>query len=101
MQTQIPFGTLNLSRATDPTESHRAAAEITADGTRSRMLLAAVEAVKNSPGLTANELEERHGYRDGQLRKRLKEAEERKLVKRGPSKRSAVTGKLNVTWEPT
>ena len=89
-----------LVRTSDPPESHQAVREIVADGTHGRMLHVALDAVKETPGLTANELEVRHGYRDGQLRKRLTELESLGLVRRGPVRRSEITGKNNVTWIP-
>jgi len=90
----------DIARNTDPVESHQAAAEITNDGSRRRMMELTLQLLQSTPNLTANELEARHGYSDGQLRKRLNDLRKEGLVEKGPSRKSRITGKTNATWRP-
>jgi len=85
-------------RTTDPETSRIAEAQITQDGTRSRACTVALELVRKTPGLTANEYEASIGVSDGRIRKRLNDLLRDGKVRKGPARVSSVSGKLNETW---
>jgi len=87
-----------LSRVNDPANSSLAADAIERDGTLGRMYRIALDLITAHPGQTANELEKIGGYRDGQIRKRLKALLDQGLITRGASRESTVTGKMNATY---
>jgi hypothetical protein len=87
-----------LARTTDPAESHRAAEQIIADGTRNRMMQVAYNLLKKYPGYTANELEQVSGLIDGKIRKRLNDLRKMGLAETRGVRVSRVTGKLNACW---
>ncbi len=87
-----------IARADDPATSQDAAADITEDGTRQRMMQVALAAVRQYPGRTSNELEALTGLGDGKIRKRLTDLEDAGLVRKGVVRVSTVSGKPNTTW---
>jgi DNA-binding transcriptional ArsR family regulator len=90
--------TMPAARSSDPATSHEAARELDRSGERRRAAMRALQAVRDHPGLTANELELVCGVTDGSIRKRLKELERMGLVRRGEVRVSGVSGKRNQTW---
>jgi hypothetical protein len=72
--------------------------DVANDGTQTRMMLVALQALHEHPGLTANELEAVTGLVDGKLRKRLNDLRKKGLAHKGVSRMSQVSGKLNATW---
>lgn len=86
------------ARVSDPSTSHEAAADIVSDGTQRRMQDIAYSLICESPGLTANELEAKYGYKEGQIRKRLHELAVEGLIAPGDKRRSAVSQKNCLTW---
>lgn len=92
-----------IARRSDPPTSHQAAAEITSDGTRSRLTELALELVRTRPGLCANELDELAqacNVRGGEIHKRLKELERTGQIKQGEPRISTVTKRHCLTWYP-
>ena len=92
------FDSPPIARNSDPATSHRAAEEITSDGTRSRMMQVALDAVRRHPGRTSNELEAITGHGDGKIRKRLADLEKDGLVRKGEVRKSEVSGKNCHVW---
>jgi hypothetical protein len=64
------------------------------------MLLKVRDCVKETPGLTSGELQERHTGIDGALWKRMREAEVAGYITRGVKRTSEVSGKKCWTWFP-
>lgn len=86
------------SRATDPETSAIAEREITLNGSRAGMEAFALKAVSMYPGRSANELETLLGVKDGTIRKRLNDLWRSGFIRKGPVRKSSVTGKSNQTW---
>lgn len=104
MQTELPFTALPphcMSRRTDPPESHEAAHQITATGTRGHLTQQAIDLVHRMPGKTARELEKLNGLENGVVRKRLTDALHLGKVKKGPPRKCAFSGKSAATWVPS
>lgn len=88
-----------LARRTDPETSHQAAAAIAA--AVPELCEWAAACVRESPGLTQRELGAK--YCPDDLRKigrRLGEAADRGLVRRGETRACSITGKKAQTWWP-
>ena len=88
-----------LARAEHPATSHQAAAEVAPHvGALERW---AAARVAETPGLTASELEARHGPMPARkLGKRLCGCERRGLVRRGGPRACTVSGRSATTWFP-
>ena len=81
------------------TTSAVAKQQIEASGTAAADRAFAVELVRANPGLTASELEDLVGCRDGKVRKRLAECVP-EYLQRGTVRPCDITGRPCVTWEP-
>ena len=78
-----------LARTADPPTSKLAAREIAADLPRREAW--AIECVRQTPGLTAKELEARHGG-GNELHKRLRQCERKQLLRNGETRACSITG---------
>ena len=84
-------------RNNDPPTSVIAGKQITASGTRKRHRLMCLNAVNQTPGLTAREIEARIGIK---AHKRLPELRASQVVCNGPPRHCSITGRLAMTWWP-
>jgi hypothetical protein len=87
-----------IARATDPSTSHEAAEELTSSGERQRMMAVTLDGLRLHPGLTAKELEERLGFSDGAVRKRLNDLRHAGHATNGLDRVCSLTGKKAQTW---
>ena len=87
-----------LSRREDPATSHLATHQIAAEGTLGRMMKQALEALRDSPGSTASELDPR-GV-GSIIAKRLNDLRKAQLATIGDPRRCRVTGRMAQTWWP-
>jgi hypothetical protein len=94
------FDTPPLSRSTHPRTSHIAERQIRTDGTLAKRAAYAMGCVMNTPGMTAAELEQHHGVRDGVIRKRLAGLRYAGSLHNGLDRLCRVTGRVCQTWYP-
>lgn len=90
-----------LARLSHPQTSHEAAEKLIASGRLAGDSAAALDMVREHPGLTGYELQnlDRSG-RDDRIRKRLGGLANSGLLRRGESRRCRVKGSMCVTWYP-
>lgn len=88
-----------LARKEHPEESKAAAAKAVKDGSVTKARALALNAVRLTPGLTCTELEHTHQVEGRTFGRRLRELEERKLVRRDKRK-CRITGHTAATWWP-
>lgn len=88
-----------LARRTDPPTSHKAAAEVVASGTVSRMGQISYDELARQGPSTSSELERGYGCSDGRLRKRLPELRRQGRVRIVGVRKCSVTGKTAQVWE--
>lgn len=84
-------------RNTDPPTSAMAGHDVETAGQARRQRTMCLATVVQTPGQTAREIEDQLGIK---AHKRLPELRHCGLVRNGPSRRCAVTGKLAMTWHP-
>lgn len=87
-----------LFRKTDPATSRLAAAEIVPK--LGELQARAVEAVRATPGLTRNELADRHGWEPAEISKRLTECDRLGRVRRGEARSCTRSNRSAATWWP-
>ena len=87
-----------VARYADPETSHRAAREVSQDGSRARQQNLCLGAVKRWPGLSSAELAERMGCSRFMPARRLPECRAAALLENGPARKCAVTRRLALTW---
>ena len=90
-----------LARSTDPRESKQAAREAVAEGKVTKARAMALDAVRATPGLTANELECAHDLLRSTFGRRLGELEKLGMVRRDKSRRCRITGRTAACWHPS
>lgn len=88
------------ARNTDPQTSHEAAEHMTVSGKRAAQQELTAKAVESYPGLTSLELARRCKMDRYMLARRLSECEAEKMVRRGATRRCAVSGRTAITWHP-
>jgi hypothetical protein len=88
------------SRATDPSSSADAEAEINATGLRAFQQSQTVSAVRKYPGSTMAELAKKTGLDRYMLGRRISECETAGMVFRGLKRRCSVTGRNAEPWYP-
>lgn len=86
------------ARKTDPETSHAAARQVEASGTAKRHGEMIVTALRANDGLTSEELASRAGLDRVAAARRMKELETDGRIRRGPPRKSAITGRPGVTW---
>ena len=91
-----PFDHIGLSRSAHPDTSHEAARKVATD--LPRRCAETLEALRAHPGLTAAELEEVTGVREGVHRKRLNDLRGRGRAEKGTRRRCRVTGHSAYPW---
>ncbi|HOJ76372.1 MAG TPA: winged helix-turn-helix domain-containing protein [Phycisphaerae bacterium] len=84
-------------RNTDPPTSALAGRQAEASGSVRRHRALCFQAVMQTPGLTAREIEDRLGIK---AHKRLPELRHAGLVRNGKSRTCSVSGRLALTWNP-
>jgi len=84
-------------RNNDPPTSALAGCEAEADGSAQRHRTMCLQAVIQSPGLTARDIENRLGIK---AHKRLPELRRAGMVRNGKPRTCTVSGKLAMTWQP-
>lgn len=99
--TLIPPLFAPAARTSDPATSHKAAARITRSGSRERRMDFFARIVRETPGLTAAELADRHGVQQYEASKRLSDAFRAGLITRGVPRACSVTGHEAFTWVVT
>jgi hypothetical protein len=90
-----------VSRNSHPATSHRAELEIGRSGQRAKAMRAALAALRESPGLTSAELEQKYGVRDGHFRKRLSDLRALGFAETQTPKTCTVSGMKCQTWVPS
>jgi hypothetical protein len=88
------------ARASDPETSHEAAAWLEGSGEGSRQRKAVLAAVRQTPGLTSDEIAASLHADRHMPGRRCSELERAGLIRRGPPKPSFLTGRRGVTWFP-
>lgn len=86
------------SRATDPSTSADAEAEINATGLRAFQQSQTTSAVRRYPGCTMAELAQKTGLDRYMLGRRISECETAGVVFRGLKRRCSVTGRMAEPW---
>ncbi len=89
-----------LSRRDDPATSHKAEADIKADGTHARMMDLAMDVLVANPGNTANELEQMAGEQNGAVRKRLNDWLHKGRAEKRGERKCRITGRTAGLWFP-
>lgn len=93
--------TREFARRSHPQTSHEAAEKLIASGRLKGDSAAALDMVRDHPGLTAYELQDLdQSGRDDRIRKRLGGLANSGLLRRGESRRCRVKGSNCVTWYP-
>lgn len=85
-------------RSNDPPTSALAGQTIEASGTARQQRTRCLQAVADMPGLTAREIEAHIGIK---AHKRLPELREAGLVRNGPARTCAISGRHALTWHLT
>lgn len=88
------------ARRTDPVTSHLAAAEVTGSGVRADQQRRAAAAVRQWPGCTSMELALKAHQDRYAVARRLPECVVAGSVRKGPTKRCPISGRLALTWFP-
>jgi predicted ArsR family transcriptional regulator len=86
------------ARRSDPASSHQAAAEVEASGTAARHHRMILEAMRGASGLTSDEIAKKAGLDRVAVARRMVELERTGQIRRGPQRRSNVSGRPGVTW---
>lgn len=86
------------ARKTDPTSSYLAAKEN--EPRRPNQILTVNLMVAMSPNSTSSELSSEYGVDRHMVARRLPDAEQRGLVKKGSMRKCGVSNRLAVTWLP-
>lgn len=97
-----PLQVIARARVRDPLSSVRAARDATESGRAGSQAAWFLDAVRSKPGLTASELARASGGRFDryQANRRLADLDRQGLVRAGDSRRSDITGRLELTWFP-
>jgi len=89
-----------LARASDPSTSHEAAADLVASGTWGKQKRQVYAVLCLYPGRTSAELAEVAGLDRYMLARRLPDLEDERLATKGSKRRCDATGRKAVTWWP-
>lgn len=86
------------ARKSDPVTSHQAAAEVEASGTAARHHRMILDTLIREDGLTSDEIAKFAGLDRVAAARRMKELETEGRIRRGPPRKSVVSGRPGVTW---
>jgi hypothetical protein len=86
------------ARKADPATSHRAAAQVESSGTAAAHREKIVAALRAVDGQTSDEIANLAGLDRVAAARRMKELETAGRVRRGPERKSNVSGNAGVTW---
>ena len=89
-----------MARASDPSTSHAAAAEVTASGVAAAQRAKVLAVVVAQPGLCSDEIAQAAGLQRHASGRRCPELERLGLVRKGAARPSRITGRSCVTWWP-